>query len=540
MSIAALYARVSTPTQEEEATIEAQVAAIEGYIQQHGYHLAQEHYFLDSAVSGARLDRPALDQLRHLAADHAFTVLVCYSPDRLARNYPHQWVVMDELQRHGVRVEFVNQPALGDNSHAQLLLGVQGLFAEYERAMIKERLRLGRLYKLRSGQSMPNTPPYGYHYLPASEAGGGRWVIDEREAAMVRQLFDWYTGPEHCTIRQITARLEEANRPLLRRGRHWQYSVVLGLLQQPAYLGRVYANRVRILPETVGTPRQTGRGLRKAAQSEARPAEEWIELHVPVLLERAVWEQAQERIAMNKRFAPRNNTRNFYLLRGLLVCGTCGYTLQGRTNGTRQYYACREGHAHRTTDVAAHTCHIAAHLLEPLVWQTIADLLADPARIAAAWEAEQAATDTTPDEVGRLQARLRKLEQQWVRVVDAFQEGLLEKEDLAQRKQQFDHARATLSARIAYLERHHAQQAAKAALMADFAQFCEQIQHALVDPTPETKREVLRLLVERIVVEEEEITIHHIIPSFENCRLRPFDLRVKTAHFVEHLTAFQG
>ena len=127
--IAALYARVSTPTQEEEATIDSQVAAIEDYMQQQEYELPTEFYFLDKAVSGVRLERPALDQLRHLAAERAFAVLVCYSPDRLARNYPHQWVVMDELQRQGVRVEFVNQPDFGDNPQAQLLLGVQGLFA---------------------------------------------------------------------------------------------------------------------------------------------------------------------------------------------------------------------------------------------------------------------------------------------------------------------------------------------------------------------------------------------------------------------------
>ena len=99
---AALYARVSTPNQEEEDTIDSQVAAIERYMQDHGYDLPNEFYFLDKAVSGARLDRPALDRLRHLASDGAFAMVVCYSPDRLSRSYPHQWVIMDELQRNGM------------------------------------------------------------------------------------------------------------------------------------------------------------------------------------------------------------------------------------------------------------------------------------------------------------------------------------------------------------------------------------------------------------------------------------------------------
>lgn len=116
--IAALYARVSTPNQEEEATIDSQVAAIESYIQQRGYALPAEGYFLDKAVSGARLERPALDRLRHQASEGAFSVVVCYSPDRLSRSYPQQWVVVDELQRQGVRLEFVNQPDLGDHPQA--------------------------------------------------------------------------------------------------------------------------------------------------------------------------------------------------------------------------------------------------------------------------------------------------------------------------------------------------------------------------------------------------------------------------------------
>ena len=177
-TIAALYARVSTPNQEEEATIDSQVAAVERYIGKNGYILSAENYFLDKAVSGARLERPALDRLRHLASDGLISVVVYYSPDRLARNYAHQLAIHDELQRRGVRVEFVNQPTLGDNPQAHLLLGIQGLFAEYERAIIKERLRLGRLHKLRTGQAMHAAPPYGYRYILRDEPGGGQWVIN--------------------------------------------------------------------------------------------------------------------------------------------------------------------------------------------------------------------------------------------------------------------------------------------------------------------------------------------------------------------------
>ena len=99
---AAIYARVSTPQQEQEATIESQIAALEAYAREQGYRLNPDYYFLDQAVSGAKLNRPALDRLRDLAAEAAFSVVLCLSPDRLSRQYAHQWVLMDELQRAGV------------------------------------------------------------------------------------------------------------------------------------------------------------------------------------------------------------------------------------------------------------------------------------------------------------------------------------------------------------------------------------------------------------------------------------------------------
>lgn len=84
-TLAALYARVSTLQQEQEATIDSQVAALEEYAHQHGYQVSKELYYLDQAVSGAQLDRPALNRLRDLASAGQFGVVLCLSPDRLAR-----------------------------------------------------------------------------------------------------------------------------------------------------------------------------------------------------------------------------------------------------------------------------------------------------------------------------------------------------------------------------------------------------------------------------------------------------------------------
>jgi site-specific DNA recombinase len=519
--IAVLYARVSTSNQEEEATIESQIAAIEQYIKDKNYELPEDYYFLDQAVSGAYLERPALDNLRHLAVELAFSVMVCYSPDRLSRRYAHQWVIIDELERQGVRVEFVNQPDLGDNPQAQLLLGVQGLFAEYERSMIKERLRLGRLYKIRTGQLMHNAPPYGYIYIPRDETGGGSyWVIYEREAEAVRQIFIWYTGKEQLTIWQITKRLNQHYPHALRKAKEWQHSTVHKILQRTAYIGRTYFNKERIEPDSLGTPRITGRGRRKTMKLVSRPKSEWIEVEVPAIIDEATWNRAQERLKLNRKFASRNNKKHFYLLRSLLVCESCGHTLQGRCQNGRIYYFCEYGGKNRYPEIPRHRSSISGNIIEPIVRDAVVDLLKNPNQILAAWETDTP-KDVKPDELTRLRKRLDKLERQWVRLLDAYQDSLIDKSDLSKRKLHLDQERNALTEQIAHIQHHKAQKHVKDQVMDEFATYCDTIQTALGNPTPQVKQEVLRLLIKEIVVGDDTVTIKHIVPIDDFSRLLP-------------------
>lgn len=517
---AALYARVSTLQQEQEATIDSQVASIEQYAQQQGYELAPERYFLDQGVSGAKLARPGLDRLRDLASEGAFGVVLCWSPDRLARQYAHQWVLLDEFQRLGVQVIFVNQPEVSQDPQSQLFLGIQGLFAEYERAMITERLRRGKLYRIRQGQLVNPNPPYGYRYIPVSEANGGRWELEAVEAEVVRQIYDWYVK-EQLTISRIVDRLRALGASAPPRGQSWTFSTVQAILTQPAYTGQAYYNRTVTSHEVVGRPRQNGRGYLQTPKHLPRPREEWLTVTVPAILTETVWQQAQERLAMNRKFAARNNQRRFYLLRGLLVCGQCGRTLVGRTSGHWSTYHCTNQGKNRAPDVPAHRCTVSGPDVELLVWQAVTSLLDQPELLADAWHHEQQPDAAFPDEMERLQARQRTLQRQWTRLLDAFQDGLVDKAELDQRKTRLEAERAALAQRLQHLTRQQRRDQVQAQMLADFAAFCQQIQAALDHPTPQLKQEVIRLLIDHIVVEDEAIIIKHIIPTTDDCRLLP-------------------
>ena len=105
----ALYARVSSACQEQERTIASQVEALEAYAAAHAYAIVPDGRFYDDGRSGARLDRPALDALRDAARLRAFDAVLIHHPDRLARNYAYQVVLLEEFQQAGVAVIFLEQ-----------------------------------------------------------------------------------------------------------------------------------------------------------------------------------------------------------------------------------------------------------------------------------------------------------------------------------------------------------------------------------------------------------------------------------------------
>jgi len=148
----ALYARVSSDAQEARGSIGSQLDVLRTRASEAAHDVVAE--YVDDGYSGARLDRPGLDRLRDSAEMGEFDAVLCLTPDRLARVYAYQVLVLEELEGHGVRVLFTDAPALDDDPQARLLTQVQGVIAEYERAKIVERNRRGRLYRARIGEAV--------------------------------------------------------------------------------------------------------------------------------------------------------------------------------------------------------------------------------------------------------------------------------------------------------------------------------------------------------------------------------------------------
>src|SRR5712692_4744379 len=235
--LTALYARVSSDQQAEAHTIGSQVAALRARVAEDGLVVPAEREFLDDGFSGATLVRPGLERLRDLAAEGVIDRVYVHSPDRLARRYAYQALLLDEFHDGGVEVVFLNR-ALGQSPEDELLLQVQGMMAEYERAKILERSRRGKRHGAQTGViSVLSGAPYGYRYVKKEEGGGtARFEIMLDEARVVRQVFQW-VGQERATIGEVVRRLTAAKEHT-RMGRTvWDRTTVWDMLKNPAYVG---------------------------------------------------------------------------------------------------------------------------------------------------------------------------------------------------------------------------------------------------------------------------------------------------------------
>src|SRR4051794_24477814 len=329
---AAIYARVSSDQQAERQTIASQVSDLLARAAADGRDIGEEFRFLDDGQSGASMVRPALERLRDLVAMSAIDVVYVHSPDRLARSYAHQAVLIEELARAGAEVVFLNRP-IGQTPEDTLLLQLQGMFAEYERTRIMERSRRGKKHLAQLGEvGVLARAPYGFRYV-SRETGNGaaRFEVDEEKAEVVRRIFRW-VGQERLSLAAVCRQLSEAGVPSPTGNTRWSRSMVLFLLSNRAYVGQAVYGKRSSAPWRPPLRPARGRATCPKRPSRQVSAEvgDQIVIPVPQLVDAAVFESAQAQLKENRQRHRQRVEGARYLLQGLLVCQKCGYAYCGR------------------------------------------------------------------------------------------------------------------------------------------------------------------------------------------------------------------
>ena len=542
MKTAAIYARVSSDQQKEDKTIASQTATLVAYASSEGYGVPAEWIFEDEGFSGATLVRPGLERVRDLVAEGQIEAVLVLSPDRLSRKYAYQVLLIEEWLRHGVETVFVNAP----KSHSpedQLLLQFQGMIAEYERAQILERSRRGKRHRAHQGEvSVLSGAPYGYRYVRKTEERAAYYEVIDAQAEVVRQVFEMYTAGA-SSIGAVTRRLNQQGVPTRKEHPCWERSTIWAMLRNPAYRGTACFGKT----QEAARQRRGSRAVRLRADPPRRgartqhetPREQWIPIPVPALVDERTFDLAQERLQDNKKFAARRTVEPS-LLQGLVHCADCGYALYRTSTRSSArkiyYYRCLGSDAWRYQGQARCSARaIRLDLLEHTVWSEIARLLEDPALIQAEMSRRVAAARTShpaKHHQDRVMRELLQVERRVERLLTAYQEDLLNLDELRRRMPALRQREQRLKAELASLTDQLGDQATYLRLAHTLGEFLERLRTQVQDLDVLQRQRIVRLLVKEVIVGRDSIVIRHSIPNAHRSFGGPSALGGNSAHSV--------
>lgn len=424
MTRAVTYARVSGDDRGKEGrNLKSQLEMCREYAEENDWEIVAELAEDDRGASGADIDLPQLTKIREMAYDGQFDILIVRELDRLSRSLPKQLIIEEELDKQGIRIEYV----LGnyeDTLEGKLAKNVRAVISEYERLKISERLARGRYNKVREGKVHLHgneRSPYGYR---ASD-DGTNLVPHEPEAGIVRLMYQWYTvGDEDgdtLSMRGIAKRLTDMRVPT--------WGDIHGSTNKKAGYGVWRSSTIReyLLSETY--------------------AGRWTygdyEVEVPALVSTEVWEATQRQLEKNRRFCKRS-TKYDYLMRQR-ARHYCGYMMscvsrRYYTGNLYLYYTCNG-----FSTLPYQECNrrqFRADHVDAAIWEWLREWLADPDTIRDRLEEyrdEQAKLNKPLlDRIAVTDKLIGEHEEQLSRLLDLYLAGEFPKELLLNRKKDLE------------------------------------------------------------------------------------------------------
>jgi site-specific DNA recombinase len=514
----AIYVRVSTDRQALAQTIDQQIERLRFHLQSEGQELHAEHIFRDDGYSGATLNRPGLDRLRDQLREGGIERVLIASPDRLARNYVHQMVLLEEFERYGCQVDFLDQ-LMSQDPQQHLLLQIRGAVAEYERTLIAERMRRGRQVKLRAGLLLPwPSPPYGYREHPDHPRDPARVELEPTEGAVVQELFRRYAQDQE-TLVGLSKYLLHLGIKSPRGKRRWSSATLRGVLSNPAYTGTVYVNRQRLRPARRRRSATHPMG-KPAAGRDPAPHEEWTFVTtIPAMVSQADFDDVQAKLGLNQQRASRHNTVHSYLLRALVSCRRCqaAYTALTSASG-HSYYRCWRSvqGLEAQSDARCQARYSPADQLDALVWHDLCELLAHPEWIGYALRRAHGG-HWLPQELQARKETLRHaqtaLATQLDRMTEAYLREVIPLAEYERRRQDLEQKQHAVAAQETQLEAQVDRQGKLTGMVTSIEAFCQRVRSGLAQATFAQKRTLVELLIDRVLVDNGDVEIRYVIPT---------------------------
>lgn len=507
MKQAAIYMRVSTQNQEEEQTIDNQRIELIQRVAEDGNHLSADREYKDDGWSGTLIERPGLDQMRADALDGKFEILYYYDRGRISRKFVHQEIILDGLRDAGIECISLHD-SNGDSPEERLMGGMMGLYHEYERVKIAERMRLGKYRKVRENKKLLGyNPKYGYDYhhriKGGSNARDGKFTVNKEQSKVVELIFQLAAdGHSKYAIRKELH--DRAIMPPKGKNNIWSTSVIDRLLRDSTYMGEHFYNK----SESVETknPRKTEKYKRVLKGSrKKRPEEEWMRVKVSPIVTPQLFQDVQDKLAKNKR-ARSNNKKHDYLVGGLIDC-VCGQARTGDPANGSLYYRCNDRLNHPLGTRVCFEKGVNATVLDDLVWQNVKQLLTQPELVfdqAKKWR--QGASRHTK-RLGSLEEQLATTINKESRLAQAYTNGIMSESIYRTQYEEVSDTRNQLIKEIQTVKNDIANSP-----VVPLEKLVDGVLKLVEDLDFAERRHIIQQVVDKVVATKKEVTVCGLIP----------------------------
>ena len=488
---AAIYARVSDKSQdtEEKTSISEQISDMEAHCERRGLTITARY---QEVGRGWSKNRPEFQRMLTDARRGRFDTIVCWKSDRLSRGMYPAAALMEVVEAHQIQLEAVM------DAIDMKTFGLMAAIGKIELDNFRERATMGKRGSAKQGRMPAGAPPYGYR-----TGDGGRPEIYEPEAEIVRRIFRMYVH-EGATGTDIIRQLTSDCAPLRNPGSRWHKAYVSDILRREVYKGAWHYGRARWVVTEGGE------------MVYPRPRDEWIEVPFPPLVDEETWDRAQA-LKIQRKQRSKRNTKAFYLLQHLVKCAECSRLFACRSH--YRTYVKKNGERHRKDRVTPqrhYQCYgmlndrlgcrkpasIRAERLEELVWSQVKGMIQDPRLMVAGIESLDSQEDGAgAEQTAGAEGDLRKVQVEEERAIRLFVSGKITEGQLDQQRRFITERLEAARARLDDLRARESMASEKRLLMENLVQWAGKFGEGLDELPDDKRRDVLRLLVDQVVID---------------------------------------
>jgi len=518
MKKVAIYTRVSSEEQVNGYSLENQEEKLQDYCESNDFVLEQRHIYREKGISGTKKERPVLNNLMKAAQGKEFSLVLVYKFDRFSRSLKNLLELVGDLEKRGIGFKSTTETFDTSTPMGKYMLQNLGSIAELEREMIRERTLEGQIKYLKEGNWKGGITPYGYDYNKETH----KLEINKEEAKIVRKMYKWI-AEEGLTSHSVQKRLNDlgistkygnlGKKKQVNGARFWKKRTVGRILTNEIYSGTFIYRKYKYLGRVRG-------------EDNLRPKDEWIKIKTPRIVSKKIFDLVQNQINKNKRHSPRNSKYE-YLFAHMIKCGYCGGRFGSmycnshkKSNVGRKRYFCYNTRACNKQEKCKATS-VAEKRMSGPVWDKIVGALSNPVLAFEQLEKIQK-KENNIDEIQEKQRESDKLilknKEKSRRLLDLYLGGGVDKEVYEEKVGEIHKEADIFRMEKARYNDIFVSKEEKKLRTQSIQEMYERFKKNLEKITYSQKREVLKMLIDKVIIKGKKIDIYCNIPykySFE-------------------------